>query len=491
MAKYQLRMPDGTVLTAIGDLQVTWLTNDSHDLALGSACAAMLEATLFGEAPLDAGTELSLWEDGRLLGRFYCQEPKRTGKNAVRLTAYDAMIRFDRDITGWIAAHSFPTTAQTLLEDLCQLCGVPLSPDTRLPEDTLAAFTQPTVTGRELLRYLGQIAGRFFTVTAEGLLEAGWYQKAPVMLSGYRLGSLVHSDYTAAPIERVLIRATENEVGAVWPDGSQDSANTYILQGNPLLPPSSDRQAVAKRLYEQLKDYRCTPFSCTLLPGSTLLPGDTAAYTDGAGKVRTAPVMKLTLKNGQRSVLATASSSLQSTEAFNRLQLQSLPGRMLTVERTAEGLKVENTDIKGAAAALSLQVEGITARVASAEEKAGDYASKSQVTTLEQKADGLSLSVTQLQKTTDAKADKAQVSELTEHFRFGADGFTITDSATGMGIGISEKQVAFTGGPDPTTVITPNDMRTTNLHIATRLDVGGFSLFPRTNRNLSLRYTAQ
>ena len=491
MAKYQLRFPDGTSITAIGDLQVTWLVNDRHDLSLGSACAAMLEATLYGPVVLEADTELECLEDGRLLGRFLCQQPQRTGKNTMKLTAYDAMIRFDRDITAWLEQQAFPTTAQTLLESLCGLCGVALSPDTHLPEQTVPAFTQPGLTARQLLCYLGQAAGRFFTVTAEGLLEAGWYGKEPVLLSGYRLGTLVYTDYTAAPITRVLIRSGENEVGAVWPDGYQTLENTYILQSNPLLPPGTHRQAVAKRLYQQLKDYRCTPFSCTLLPGSTLMVGDTVAFTDAAGNVHTAPVMKLTLKNGQRSIQATASSSLQSTEAFNRAQMGSLPGRMLTVERTAQGLKAENTDIKGAAAALALTVEGISGRVSSAEKKAGDYALKSHVTALEQRAEGLSVSVSQLQQTADAKADKTQVTEITQHFRFGTGGLTISNTATGMGIGISEERVEFTGGTAPTTVITPNAMETTSLHVDTRLDVGGFSLIPRTNQNLSLRYTAK
>ena len=99
--------------------------------------------------------------------------------------------------------------------------------------------------------------------------------------------------------------------------------------------------------------------------------------------------------------------------------------------------------------------------------------------------------MTQLRLTADGKADKEQVEELTEHFRFGSDGLTISNSVTGMGIGISEQQVAFHGGDSPTTVITPNAMQTTNLHIDTRLDIGGFSLLPRSNHNLSLRYTAQ
>lgn len=91
-------------------------------------------------------------------------------------------------------------------------------------------------------------------------------------------------------------------------------------------------------------------------------------------------------------------------------------------------------------------------------------------------ADGLKLSIENLQ------------TDITEHFRFAEDGLTITNSGTGMGIGVSEQRVIFTGGSDPTTVIRPNDMETTNLTVKTRLDLGGFAWIPRTNSNLSLRW---
>ena len=489
MGKYALRLPDGRELTALGSLSITWMVNDSQDLSLGSACAAMLEATLFAEADIAPGTELTCLEDGKALGIFRCEQPRRTGSKGLSITAYDRMVLFDREVSSLLGDA---TTAQQLLQELCAFCGVELGGDP-LPDFPIPAVSQPGITGRQLLQYLGQGAGRFFAVNAAGILESRWYtppektlgEEIPIAMGNLTCGC------ATAPIGRVLIRSTASEAGTVWPDGSSESANTYILQGNPLLPPSADRQAVAKRLWQQLKDYTCTPFSCTLLPGETITPGQTVAFLDGAGQRHRAPVMRLTLQNGRRTVSATGSATLQSTTAFNRLALEEIPGRMLTVERTAEGLKAENTDIRGRASALALTVEGVTARVSTAEEKAESYAQKSQISVLEQRADSLSLSVNRLQNTTDAKADKTQLTEITEHFRFAADGMTITNSATGMGIHVSEEEVAFTGGAASTTVITPNAMETTNLAVGTRLDIGSFSLIPRTNGNLSLRYTAK
>ena len=484
MARYELRLADGTVLTALKSLAVTWNISDAKDISLGSACAAMLEAAVFGDAPLETGHSLGCYEDGVLLGTFYCRMPKRSG-GILHITAYDAMIRFDRDITGWLAEKNFPRSAQSLLEDLCAHCGVAV--EAALPEFSVEAFSQPGLTGRQLLKYLGQLDGGSWQITPAGVLRLHHYDWGSAVQPSFAAGSFTCAEVPAAPIRRVLIRATAQEVGAVWPDGSLDTANTYILQGNPLLPTTADRQTVAKELYQRLKDYCCTAFSATLLPGQRVRCGMVARLPEG----QLSPVMTVKLQNGKYTAEATASESLQNTESFNRLQLQDIPGRILTVERTADGLKAENTGIRGDAAALSLAVEGITARVSSAEEKSGDYALKSQLSVLEQRSEGLSLSVTQLQTLTDTKADESRLEELTEHFRFGSDGMTITNSATGMGIHVSEEEVAFRGGVDSTTVITPNAMVTTNLDVATRLDIGGFTFLPRTNGNLSLRYIAQ
>ena len=483
MAKYVIKLPDGQQITSLGSFTLKRMLNDGQDISLGSACAAMTEFLLY-DAAIEAGTEFSCYAGDELLGIFRCEAPRRTGLHTVSVTAYDRMTRFDRDISSWLEGLSYPTTAQTLLEALCAHCDVELE-DTTLPHMEISAFSAQGVTGRMLLQWLGEGAGIYFAITDEGRLKGGWYEAAVTPLEHYRMGSLTWAQTPTAPIARVLIRATQNDVGTSYPPNLTENANTYLIQGNPLL--TGDVTAVAQRLYERLKDYTCVPFSCALLPGCDVRPGMRVSFQDSEGNTYTAPIMELSLQNGQRTIRATGTESLQSVTAFNRAALESLPERMLTAEATAQGLRLENADIRGNAAALSLQLEGITGRVTGLEDDAQDT---TRLSTLEQKADSLSISITELRSQADAKADKQQVTELTEHFLFNSDGMTISNSATGMGIQVSQRQVAFLGGSDPTTVITPNAMQTTNLHVGTRLDVGGFSLIPRTNRNLSLRYTA-
>lgn len=507
---------DGTAAGALGSLSYSCAVNAREDLFPGAACAAMVEATVFApSAPVEQGAQLAYYRGGQLMGRFLCEKPRHTGTNQFRITAYDAMIRFDRDIASWLEGLSYPTTLLALLQGLCGYCGV--SPEEPLTlqngELQVERFPAAGVTGRQLLGWIGQAAGCYFTVSPEGLLRPGWYAGEPVELGGgktlvqlsdgvladrffrpfalrtalpYRLGSLTCGDYATAPVERVLIRSGESDVGTVWPDGFDTEANTLLIQGNPLLMPHQglDLQAVARGLYEQFHDISYTPFSCKLLPGSRLMPGTLVCFTDADGVRRTAPIMEMKLHNGQCTVSATGNPSLQSTTAFNSLTVGQVLGRVLTVERTAQGLQVENSDLSGALARLQLSVDGITTRVSAVETDAEGHATVAQISQLEQRADALELMFSQFREGEDGEED-----EIRQCFLFDENGLTISNSATGMGIGISQERIVFTGGTDPTTQITPNEMRTTNLRIGSRLDVGVFSLIPRTNGNLSLRYT--
>ena len=162
----------------------------------------------------------------------------------------------------------------------------------------------------------------------------------------------------------------------------------------------------------------------------------------------------------------------------------------------ASQTKINLQNVQSQTSALSLSSSGILSRVAATEQQLREKADESQletvrqdVTELRQTAKGLDLTVQTLSGDMSGKADRQELAAVTEHFRFASDGMTISNTATGMGIRVSEQQVEFLGAGDPTTVIRPNDMHSKNLSVEERLDLGGFSFIPRSNNNLSLRWT--
>ena len=506
----QLILPSGDIIASgvQGEpamVSVCWRQNrnDGTEISLGTVCCAELEIELFSlEKPdIPPETRLIYQEDGVTRGIFYCQDITRLSQNRWLLTALDGMHRFYKELNGFWETRT-DDTALTLLQGLCDHCGVTTKlshfPGCNTPLPKLAGYS-----GKQILRFIGQLAARYFYLDEDEALCAGWYEKGGTIENFHHLKM---AEFDTAPIQRVLIRQTKTDAGIPYPEG-ENEANTLIIQGNPIFAVDSTNirqfstmseisngetfrqnstmsefsiSTAAQRIFEQVRAFTHTPFTCRLLPGQEVSPGTLVEFTDPDGIKRTGAVMQWEKRNGVLTVRGTGSHSLQSVEAFTALDLEDLEGQVLSVSRTAQGLSVAHTDLLGDVGALQLSVAGISTQVT--------QGLSQQSTALSQTAQGLSFQVSQLESRLNEKTDREELTQVTEHFQFDADGLTIQNSATGMGIRVSQEQVAFLGGD---TAIYPDAMQTTKLTVQNRLDIGDFSYLPRTNGNLSLRFTGQ
>lgn len=480
-----LILPDGSAIAsgvwgepAILSVRWTQDRNTKQEITLGTVCCASLEIQLFSpkKPEIPVGTRLIFQEDGITRGVFYCQGLTRLSQNRWSLKALDGMQRFYREL-GEFWQDRAEDTVLSLLLGLCGYCGVSTA-ITQLPGGDLPLPNLAGYTAKNILRYLAQVTGRFFYMDKEENLCAGWYEDT-VCLADY--GSLTCAEFVTAPIRRVVLRQTQTDNGWAYPEGEEEK-NTLILQGNPLF--AADSREIARRLLGQVEGFCHTPFACTLLPGQEVAPGCLVQFTDPDGNLRIGAVMRWEKHNGVLTVRGTGSHSLQSVQAFNELTLEDLEGQVLNISRTARGLQVSHTDLLGNVGALELKLDRVTSRVTGVEQ---DLTSKT--TELSQTANGLTLAVSRLTGSLDGKTDREEFSRVTEHFTFNEEGMTVRNSATGMGIAISESQVAFFGGESPSTRIRPDSMESTRLSVDKGLTVGNFSLLPRTAGNLSFRFT--
>ena len=480
----KLILPDGTAIgsgvpgeTAICQVVWTQNRNEGTELTLGSACIGSMEIELFSpkKPEIPKGMRLIYEENEVTRGIFYCQSLQRKGKHRWTLHAQDAMGKFCRELPR-IRSNNL----RDILRALCLYCGVTCGIES-IPGGDLIVPEMLGLTGMELLTMLGQAAGRYFYIDETEKLRAGWYDETK---SVHNFHELMMAEHATLPIQRIHLRQNRNDVGTIYPE---TEGNTLILEGNPIF--SGDASPAAQRLHSQLKDFTHTPFTCTLLPGEEVKPGTLVRVTDPDGVWRTGAVMQWVKKNGILTIRGVGSHSLQDSSAYNRLTLTDVNRQLLTIDRTAKGLQVSHSDLKGNVGSLELNLEGITGRVTAVEDQAGTLTTKT--TQLTQTGEGLSLSVSQLQGSLEGKTDREEFSQVTEHFLFDAGGMTIHNSASGMGIQVSENQVVFTGGEDPSTVVRPDTMETARLTVGKRLDMGSFSWLPRTNGNLSLRFTGE
>lgn len=483
--QHTLILPDGSKIssgatgTAICSLSLRRSVSPESYLAPGGVTAAQVELTLFDPAglPLSQGEAVTVEN----LGVFYLDAPRRAGKR-LTLTGCDCLVKLDTDLTDWLAAlDGWPYALKDFASMVCQACGLTLE-DTDIPNGDFPVqpFRGTGITGRQLMKWAGEAACRFLVATGVSTVAFRWYRESGIALessgtSFYYQGSLAAGEPLSAP-DAVVLRRTESDVGIAAGEG----VNPLYITGNYLL--TDAQEAVAANILKELENLSYTPL--TVETPAAISPGDIFTV-----KGQRTLAMTVETVGDRRKVSA---PEAPASESRVRSQYQALAGRTLELELSLDGVSAQLSRVQGTAenaAALSVDVEALEARVTAAEDTGSALLSQS--TVLTQRADELELSILESRADLDSKADAETVAALSEHFRFDGEGLTISNSATGMGIGVSEERVVFTGGESPTTQILPNAMHTTNLRIGSRLDIGNFALLPRTNGNLSLRYVGQ
>lgn len=510
MLKTLLILPDGRQIIsgregepAVISAVLTQCVNDSQELSLGSACANMLEVDLFipndTTLNLTAGDEIVLYKtDERgnlnLEGHFTVEKPTRPTANTLRLTAYDRVTWLDKDLSEWLAGlNGWPYSLLDFARMVCNACGLELM-NTSLPngEYQVQAFVANGITGRELMQWVGEIAGRFCRATPDGKLEFAWYTPSGVTLTPegdryYFQNGLTYQDYQVAPIEKVQIRLTREDVGVVWPDVAGEK-NTYILTGNYLLTTmdTATLQPVAQTLYEMLKSVTYTPCTLTIPACTDIRAGSTVQIADRNGKTMTAFVMTKVQRGQTDCLTCTGSHRRDSTEIVNNEEFRTRNSRRLEMDKQAEGLSVRaiqtQTDLNAlteSVADMQMKASELNLRVSRMDSTTG--------TALESVND----SIQTLQKEVSAKmtpeAVELRIQSAMEDgtarvttdtgFTFDEKGLLVEKMGSEMKTQITENGMAVYQNSAQVLTADNKGVDAKNLHATTYLMVGGRSRF--------------
>ena len=446
MEKTILVLPNGTEISsgrtdadAVLSFSLTQCVNEEAELTLGSVCAAMAEITVLctGDLPLQEGQELTVYREDtrgirRKIGVFLAQKPTRPTPHTVRLTAYDRVICLDQDLTAWLEGLTgWPYTLNQFGHMVCKACGLTLIND-QLPngEHPVAKFSAQGVTGRHLMRWVGELCGRFCRATTEGGLEFAWYTPSGIVLKPtgehfYYQKGFSYEDYTVAPIQKVQLRQNDTDVGTVYPDEPQRE-NTYTITGNPMAAANYSGALIdiAEALYEQLQEVSYTPCKLKASAQTQVQAGDIVTVLDEKGRQFTVYVMTRKLSGGKNTLECTGSPSRNSTQVINRFSYKALSGKVLNLQTTVEGLKVENKDAAGKMASLAMDVEGIVSEVSRQQTELTGV--KMQMTAVEQNAEAMQIRIKTL---TEEGTHKVKTET---GFTFDEKGLTISREGTRM-----------------------------------------------------------
>ena len=433
MIKHLIVLPDGSEICsginseiAIMNTNVTTSVNSQTELTIGSVCAAMAELRIFtphGELNINEGTEFELYkldvafgEDiiKEKVGLFTAEKPVRTSANTLTVTAYDRVIRLDKDLTAWVQSlEEWPYTVDQMAMMVCSECGVGIATEV-LPNGgyLIHQFSGNGITGRRIMQWIGEISGKFCRATPEGSIEFAWYapfRDSPRMIgpNSFFSGSLSYADFQTHPIEQVQIQLSTDDIGVVWPQ-DLENANTYKITGNYLLA-STDPDAlaeVASNLYDALKDVSYVPGSLTVDGWSGVDVGEIITVQDINGASFPFWVMTKTVRGQRITLESTGSPRRNSTTVLNEESFRAMNAKMLEIRKDISGLLVRATETETRIednraytdekiAEVTIQADGIASMVESVREMVDGV--ESQISSIQQTADSIALQVETIQ----------------------------------------------------------------------------------------------
>ena len=496
MLRNLIVLPDGTELfsgrgtvDAIKSVSFTHCVNEQNEYTIGSVCTSKLNASIItphGDLNIETGAEVTAYKvddsgTRHLVGLYTLEKPTRPTANTYKITAYDRVSWLDKDLAEWLNGLAvWPVPLLEFAQMVCSECGLNLTND-GIPNGDFPVqqFTADSITGRTLMRWVGEACARFLRTTPDGDVELATYQENTVYEIGpekadgvvaYFGGSLSYEDYQVALIEKVQIRMTTDDVGVVYPE-IEGEANTYIIQGNYLLTTSTtdDLLPVVQAIYEEIQGITYTPCKVSIPVTLGIQAGDIVRITDANGVSFTTYVMTKTNK-GQRDTLeCTGSHRRDSSTVVNNESYKALNGKILELRKEVDGLYIANKDNEGRLAQLELTADGINTEVSKQTQELDGI--HTEMTEIKQSASEVSIIV---QDIVDNGADKVTTKM---GYTFSDDGLHIRKEGEGLESKLDHTGLLVTQGDDPMLQATADGVNARDVTVRNYLIVGTHARF--------------
>lgn len=266
----------GEVTDWVGISLSVFMAHKLQKLALSHRSFSRYGTDLY-EFFTDGGVEK--WEY-KSLGVFRVDAPKISNQFIINVTAYDKITQFDKNVADFVSSLSYPTTLRVLYNKLCEYCGVDYT-DATFPNSTMSIDKEPdlgeTVTGRDLLGYIAEIACCNARMNRAGQIRLTWYNDhTDFILTPTETVSVAAANYQVGQITGVEISVSQNEGDPITVSLGGGS-NMYKLSDNPLLKnKTADRiRSIITPIYNRLAGFApFYPATATCICDWSLQAGD-------------------------------------------------------------------------------------------------------------------------------------------------------------------------------------------------------------------------
>lgn len=326
-----------------GGVAFSQSVNSGEKLVLGSCPSATVEFSILdleNSITNPQGIEFLYTQCGEQKGYFTVDTAERIKNVGWKITAYDRMIKFEKNVDSFLEKLPNSFSLRELFTDLCSFVGVPAAatPFTNEALEFYKNFEGSEIKGRDVLYWIAEAAGCFGHINPNGEAELKFYEQtseideAKIITNADYTGYSV-LEFTTVPINKLQIRSTEDDVGTIVYDESLDEDaeyNAYIIEGNPLFyTGGTDEQGTdndntniikqaADAIFAKIHNFSYQPFECELFYSEKVPnPGEVICIKTPDGEIIKSVVMSKSQNGIKVSLSATGNADTNSLTSLN------------------------------------------------------------------------------------------------------------------------------------------------------------------------------
>lgn len=285
-------------------------------------------------------------------GVFTAEKPTAAGSR-ITVTALDNMAKLDTAYSK--STLAYPATLGQIAADVCAVCGVMLA-TTAFPNSTYSVTKRPTeesITCREVLAYVAQLAGCFARCNSNGAAEIRWYTEGDTLYDvgiGASSASIADADTVVAGVQ---IQGSDNTVYSSGADGF-----VVRIQDNPLA--QDGLQAIADALGVKFNGYTFRAYTASSPSNPAVEAGDVVNMTDVKGTVHKTIVSRLVYSIGDAEEYDADAETAAENQSERFTAAQKAQEAADTAQQTADEAKQE-------VELVNVQIGNLTVRVSATE----------------------------------------------------------------------------------------------------------------------------
>lgn len=378
----KIEFSDGTALTPqdqdLYTFKISENTSNEKSFDLGSAIAKQLDLKInnidgeyskhkFSGAKITArvGLEISGKTEWLKKGVFYA-DPGKTAGDTISVTAIDGMTKFDVSYSK--SGLSYPATLGNIVRDACSVCGITMSPEIASFEKSDFVVTNRPVdsslTFRNILQFVGEIACLNFKMNADDQLTASWYDTN--LLESETAEAAIKVEHYSGTIETddVVITGVKVTEESVSDSDTEEKNETEYIYGstgyvleikeNKLIQ-EGNGASVAEYAGRKVNGIAFRPVSIHTQGDPSIEAGDIAVITDRKGnKYKTILTGVIYTAKAQQDLICGAESPAEqsavryskATQVYRELR-KTVAKQKTEFEKSLEALKTAMGEKRG------------------------------------------------------------------------------------------------------------------------------------------------